>query len=68
MTDRILDTIKIHKDIATDLYFEWSEAIDEFLENPTIANRRLAIVAYKDFNVEKTVLNQKIKDVWCKYE
>ena len=60
--------IKILKDDMNDSYFELAEAIDDFIENPTVANRNRVKLKLKEFTSIKTKTLHNIYDFRCKGE
>lgn len=60
--------VEIYKDLMTDLYFELTEEIDEFIKDPTISNKKIAVEKMKEFNEVKNKIVRKITDFWCKGE
>lgn len=44
------------------------EAINNFIEKPTIRNKKIVIEKNKEFNKTKIKIIHGIKDLWCKGE
>lgn len=64
----MLKQLKDSKEEMVDNFFELTEAIDYFLEEPLVRNKKEVIEKVRKFNRNKNTLIQRIKDYWCKYE
>lgn len=64
----MLNQLKDLKEEMVENFFELTEAIDYFFEEPLVRNKKEVIEKSRKFNRQKNHLIQKIKDYWCKYE